>query len=158
MKRVLQSCCQQLRAHLTKRNALRDIKERQSKLFKYVPDVSRSVFGLLTTLHQRRLNDGQRPADEYKDPTQVLLMEKLSRNEITEKTINESLVTVIMAHKQSSQSGADGSGVSGSPSKKKLKSTPVYLVPVFDAVTDIYDVHHPLFVFRPFHPIKTPDV
>lgn len=32
VKRALQSCCQQLRAHLVKRNALRDVKERKSKL------------------------------------------------------------------------------------------------------------------------------
>ena len=41
VKRALQSCCQQLKSHLSKRNALRDIKERKSRLIKYVPDVSR---------------------------------------------------------------------------------------------------------------------
>ena len=156
MKRVIQSCCQQLRAHLNKRNALRDVKERQSKLFKYVPDVSRAVFGLLTTMHQRRSNAIQDL--EHKDPSEALLMEKLTRNEITEKSINDSLVAAIKSQKHSAQNGADPSSVTDSPSKKRSKSESIYFVPAFDAVTDIYDVHHTAFVFRPFHPIKSPGV
>jgi hypothetical protein len=60
----LQSCCQQLRTHLAKRNALRDGKERQSRLLKYVPDVGRAVFGLLDAMRQRKTGDGMFHVDE----------------------------------------------------------------------------------------------
>jgi len=54
VKRALQLCCQQLRARLTKRNALKDAKERKSRLAKYVPDVGRSLFGILDAMRKRR--------------------------------------------------------------------------------------------------------
>jgi DNA topoisomerase VI subunit B len=54
VKRALQNCCQQLRAHLQKRNALRDQKERKNKLSKYIPDVSRSLYDLLDGMRKRR--------------------------------------------------------------------------------------------------------
>lgn len=55
VKRSLQSCCQQLRSHLSKRNALRDLHERRSRLVKYVPDVTRSLIGILDTMRERRM-------------------------------------------------------------------------------------------------------
>ncbi|CAM9284388.1 unnamed protein product, partial [Choristocarpus tenellus] len=53
VKHALQQCCQQLRVHLVKRNALRDQRERKKVLTKYIPDVSRSVFGILTAMSKR---------------------------------------------------------------------------------------------------------
>eukprot|EP00752_Nemacystus_decipiens_P009889 g8822.t1 len=53
VKHALQQCCLTLKGHLLKRNALRDQKERKKVLTKYIPDVSRSVFGLLTAMQKR---------------------------------------------------------------------------------------------------------
>ena len=54
VKKALQQCCQQLRVHLLKRNALRDQRDRRSKLIKYIPDVSRSLYALLDGMRERR--------------------------------------------------------------------------------------------------------
>ena len=57
VKRALQSCCQQLRSQLTKRNALRDANQRRSRLVKYVPDATRSIFGILDAMRKRKAEE-----------------------------------------------------------------------------------------------------
>ena len=36
---------------------MRDVKERRSRLLKYIPDVSRSVFGILEGMRKRKLDE-----------------------------------------------------------------------------------------------------
>ncbi|KAL3938206.1 MAG: hypothetical protein SGARI_001832, partial [Bacillariaceae sp.] len=109
VKRALQQCCQQLRTHLQKRNALRDQKERKSKLTKYIPDVSRSLFDLLEGMRKRRAvaGDGdlsstssprKRPRKEGDDPAHkreqhetTKLLEKIDNGDISVKSIKKNL-------------------------------------------------------------------
>ncbi|KAL7530252.1 hypothetical protein ACHAXR_003388, partial [Thalassiosira sp. AJA248-18] len=115
VKRALQSCCQQLRAHLAKRNALRDVKERKSRLLKYIPDVSRSVFGILEGMQKRKLEEvegleriasprkrvaGLSPKKRLKSiESQVsTIMDGLSKGEITADSIKRNLVEAVEAH------------------------------------------------------------
>jgi DNA topoisomerase VI B subunit len=156
VKRAIQSCCQQLRTHLTKKHALRDIKERKSKLIKYIPDVSRSLFGLLDGMRKRRLEQAL-DTKIAKSPTKRLrvddaaardIMDKLESQEITEATIKKNLMKAVEAQADDDENGVDSSKIS--KSKSGRDNLPLYLVPMYhmESVKD-YDLVHPLFVFRP---------
>ncbi|CAN0173855.1 unnamed protein product, partial [Ectocarpus sp. 12 AP-2014] len=110
VKHALQQCCQQLRTHLLRRNALRDQKERKKVLTKasnsYIPDVSRAVFGLLTAM-QKRARDGEedkgggvggasKRARGATAKTQI--MASLDSKEVTEKTLAAGLSAAVNQH------------------------------------------------------------
>mmetsp|Transcript_87886 Transcript_87886/g.250541 ORF Transcript_87886/g.250541 Transcript_87886/m.250541 type:complete len:160 (-) Transcript_87886:1643-2122(-) len=44
VKKALQMCCHQLKAHLSRRDAENDARTRRKNLVKYIPDVTRSIF------------------------------------------------------------------------------------------------------------------
>lgn len=162
VKRALQSCCQQLRTHLMKKHALKDIKERKSRLVKYVPHVSRSLFGILEGMRKRKADwtDG-----EVASPTKRMrlnhtvadkLIMKLSNEELSEAIIKTHLVAAIEA-----QSGVDGEDFTASPStttaksKKKSEPRPLYLMQLPDTNEMTQNnIEHPLFTFRPIQPIR----
>jgi len=166
VKRALQSCCQQLRAHLTKRNALKDIKERKNRLVKYVPDICRSLYGLLDAMRKRK----REPEDDVLPPQmrriasspskrmrldtkeQEKLIGKLNNGDITEATIQKNLMLTI--EKQgATEEAANGNFASGKrKSEKQLR--PVYLLPCYELTDPKDDLIHPLFVFRPMRPIS----
>ncbi|CBJ26118.1 DNA topoisomerase VI subunit B-like protein Topoisomerase 6 subunit B [Ectocarpus siliculosus] len=106
VKHALQQCCQQLRTHLLRRNALREQKERKKVLTKYIPDVSRAVFGLLTAM-QKRARDGEedkgggaggasKRARGATAKTQI--MASLDSKEVTEKTLAAGLSAAVNQH------------------------------------------------------------
>ncbi|CAM9156515.1 unnamed protein product [Ectocarpus sp. 6 AP-2014] len=110
VKHALQQCCQQLRTHLLRRNALREQKERKKVLTKasnsYIPDVSRAVFGLLTAM-QKRVRDGEedkgggaggasKRARGATAKTQI--MASLDSKEVTEKTLAAGLSAAVNQH------------------------------------------------------------
>jgi DNA topoisomerase-6 subunit B len=158
VKRALQSCCQQLRTHLAKKHALRDIKERKSRLIKYIPDVGRSLFGILDGMKKRRLqaaateqdqSPSKRPRPNYDTVTAII--EKLDNKEITEATIKKHLMNAVEF--QSKEEG--DSQLSKSKSKKNKDGVPLFLVPMYDRQSNQYDLPHPLFVFRPITKVVT---
>jgi DNA topoisomerase VI subunit B len=170
VKRALQQCCQQLRTHLQKRNALRDQKERRSKLTKYIPDVSRSLFDLLDGMRKRRLEAAdvnerstsnlasprKRPRKDVTDPSyqreqqqyQNILM-KLDRGEISVSSIKRNLEDAVnMQHSLEEEEEAKKS--------KSKQGIPLFLKPLFDFDNPEHDIEHSLFTFRPMHPIISP--
>jgi len=50
VKRALERCCLQLKAKLAKQRALHDERERRKNLTKYIPDVSRALFSVLSAM------------------------------------------------------------------------------------------------------------
>jgi DNA topoisomerase VI subunit B len=168
VKRALQQCCQQLRLHLQKRNALRDQKERKSKLSKYIPDVSRSLFDLLEGMRKRRLevagvnensssslaSPRKRPRKDMTDPSfqqeeerYRVIMEKLEKGEISVSSIKQNLeIAVNMQHSLEEQEEAKKSN-----SKQGI---PLFLKPLFNFDNPEHDIEHSLFTFRPMHPIS----
>ena len=164
VKRALQQCCQQLRTHLQKRNALRDQKERKSKLTKYIPDVSRSLFDLLEGMRKRRQDAGEaatlasprkRPrVDGNDDPTirrqeqqAESVMEKLQNGEISVSVIKKSLEEAVNHHNSMEEEEE--------AKKSKIKQkVPLYIKPLFDFDNTEHDIKHPLFTFRPTKPIS----
>mmetsp|Transcript_31102 Transcript_31102/g.88812 ORF Transcript_31102/g.88812 Transcript_31102/m.88812 type:complete len:667 (-) Transcript_31102:80-2080(-) len=160
VKRALQSCCQQLRAHLQKRNALRDQKERKSRLAKYIPDVTRSLFGLLEGMQQRHeaINNDTASSSPRKRPrlgTQELakvqnMVEQLQKGVITKELIQQRLEeTVTMQNSLEEQEAA--------AKKDNTGTTPLYLIPLFEQIKredDVDVIDHPLFCFRPLRPVS----
>jgi hypothetical protein len=162
VKRALQNCCQQLRTHLTKRNALKDAKTRKSRLAKYVPDVSRSLFGLLDGMRKRRA-DGQSHSGSggiIHSPTKRLrvneneasvMIKRLDRGEITEDIFHRALIETIEADNPD----IDSATAKSSDLAARLEAAiPVYIVPLYNLDDDSNDFHHPLFTFRPILPIR----
>ncbi|CAM9687130.1 unnamed protein product, partial [Pylaiella littoralis] len=114
VKRALQQCCLQLKAHLLRRNALRDQKERKKVLTKYIPDVSRAVFGLLTAM-QKRARDTEEENDgevskrakgggsrsggaTMSSASKARIMSSLDRKQVTEKTLALGLSAAVNQH------------------------------------------------------------
>ena len=181
VKRAIQSCCQQLRAHLAKRNAMRDVKERKSRLLKYVPDVSRSLFGILTAMQKRKLEELAGTGHDASPRKQVVeispkkrlrtdksdvcsILNQISEGVITEETIKQSLVEAVEVNVNAGagcdedEEGTDKGSKSRSMSKKggvergSDGRQQLYLVPIYDDPKDVYSViRHPLFDFHPMN-------
>ena len=58
VKRAIERCCLQLKAKIARQKALADEKEKRKNLTKYIPDVSRALFGMLETLSKEGEEDG----------------------------------------------------------------------------------------------------
>ena len=176
VKRAIQSCCQQLKAHLMKRNALRDVKERKSKLLKYIPDVSRSVFGILDGMRKRKLEEEDEGTDRVASPRKRILgmtpllkksserdiasiMNDLKEGILTEDTIKQRLMAAVEANANAGIGDDEVETTGGGKSKVKKDESdrqPLYLVPIYEEAKDILKViRHPLFEFFPMH-IVTP--
>eukprot|EP00562_Extubocellulus_spinifer_P027737 CAMPEP_0178651402 /NCGR_PEP_ID=MMETSP0698-20121128/22089_1 /TAXON_ID=265572 /ORGANISM="Extubocellulus spinifer, Strain CCMP396" /LENGTH=734 /DNA_ID=CAMNT_0020293023 /DNA_START=70 /DNA_END=2274 /DNA_ORIENTATION=- len=183
VKRALQSCCQQLRSHLTKRNAIRDQKERKNRLNKYVPDISRSLFGILDSMRKRKLAQADGTAllasPRKQKRTRLIgtevdrtlvgyadeLLEKVDREEISEESIGQYLIDAVDAQCDADDgkggasehgSGTGKGGDKGGGNGRRLGeiSQPLFLVPIYGVSNDVPAIHHPLFTFRP---TKTPE-
>eukprot|EP00978_Attheya_sp_CCMP212_P022209 scaffold65976_cov46-Attheya_sp.AAC.3 len=182
VKRALQSCCQQLRAHLTKRNALRDERERRSRLVKYAPDVSRSIFGILEVMKKRKEEDVDGSSEPHSfprkrargnliqapvlkhvlDPALVQdTMGKLDRGEISVEKLEHGLMEAIEAQSTSGDGmeGGDGNiNLKNKNAKKTQKlgqvSQPIFIVPQYDDEdASATVIRHPLFTFRSNRPL-----
>jgi len=170
VKRALQSCCQQLRAHLAKRNALRDVKERKSRLLKYIPDVSRSLFGILEGMRKRKLEEeegvGRRASPRKRAAKQIpakrlkmserektTIMNNISKGKLTVDTIKERLIEAVEV--TANAAIGDNEDEDGGKSKSKNDDSerqPLYMVPIYDDPKKIQHViQHPLFDFFPMN-------
>ena len=172
VKRALQSCCQQLRAQLMQRNAVKDAKTRRSKLIRYVPDVSRSLFGLLNGMRQRSefVDSGQLPGSTHKklrlDPSvSSHIIQKLKTNQITEDAIQASLVESIDSElpntlniAASSENETSDVVTKATMAAASLPTVPVYILPLFNLDDGTHDVIHPRFTFRPIVPFTNASI
>lgn len=176
VKRALQSCCNQLKAHLTKRNAMRDIKERKSRLVKYIPNVGQALIGLLEGMRTRkRLQAGRNNEDDDEDdaaagPKKKLrlddaaaeaMIRKLDSKEITEESIRDDLRAAVEAHHAISLEDADDGtggdkkgGTKNAGGKGNENLVPLFLLPLTNMNDPQHDIQHPLFTFRPFRPVE----
>jgi DNA topoisomerase VI subunit B len=166
VKRTLQSCCQQLRAHLLKRSALKDAKERKSRLVKYIPDVSRSIFGLLEGMRKRRaeqttLSSSDGAGIPFNSPVKRLrlddaaacdMIRRINREEVTESLIHELLQETINEHQP--RAGADQQDGVGSQGLVDVDRAPLFLVSLYNLDDSQHDISHSRFVFRPIAPVQ----
>ena len=175
VKRALQNCCQQLKAQLTQRNAIKDAKSRRSKLIRYVPDVSRSLFSLLDGMRQRheqsidRTKLSESPHKRLRlDPNVTRqIFQKLDQGQITEGTIHSLLIESIdvetpttgtLLHMPGSTKNditAIDAVTKATTTAALLPSTALYMIPLFNFTDDTHDVKvHPLLTFRPIVPLQ----
>jgi len=160
VKRALQSCCQQLRTHLMKKYALRDIKERKSRLVKYIPDVSRSIFDVLAAMNKRRLDDessmnnapsNKRPRIKKNEVAKSIL-EKIARKELTESVIKRHLLKAV--EQQNNEAEDRESIVKSTNSNSGEAQQSLFLRPLYERKIG-KSIIHPLFVFQPIAIIKS---
>eukprot|EP00536_Pseudo-nitzschia_multiseries_P000863 jgi/Psemu1/179763/e_gw1.11.282.1 len=154
VKRALQLCCQQLRVHLVKRNALRDQRDRKSKLVKYIPDVSRSLFELLEGMRKRRedmtagatpvSSPRKRPRTErtWQEHHVDTVVEQLEKGKITASIIKKSLEEAVDVQNVNEEEEE-------AKRSNKKDRIPLFIKPMFDMEDATYDIKHPLFTFRP---------
>lgn len=147
-----------------KRNALKDAKTRKSKLIRYVPDVSRSLFGLLDGMRKRRaegqLQPGAVPNSSSSSPAKRLrldetaaskMIQRLDRKEITEAAIQLLLTKAIEADNPELDAAATKDA---DLAAKAAAAVPLYIVPLYNLDDPSHDIQHPLFTFRPIVPFK----
>ena len=159
VKRALQACCQQLRTHLTKQQQFKDAQNRKSRLTKYIPDVGRSLFGILDGMRERHqaLADGNNDDHDLprNSPAKRLrlnqseaasMIGRLNKHEITEDVIVKALKEAIQDETEESEQQRKAAQAS---------KIPLYLVPLYNLEDARYDVRHAqgLFTFRPLFPI-----
>ena len=58
VKRAIERCCLQLKAKIARQRALAEEKEKRKNLTKYIPDVSRALFGMLEALSKEEEDGG----------------------------------------------------------------------------------------------------
>ena len=155
VKRALQTCCQQLRVRLAKRNALKDAKERKNRLTKYVPDIGRSLFGILDQMKTRHASTDLPPPSPTKrlrvDPTVAASMiRSLQKGDVTEEVIKAKLEAAIDDHIETEDTAAAASGAID----KLREGVPVFIVPLYNLNNGRHDVCGPLFTFRPLNPVR----
>jgi DNA topoisomerase-6 subunit B len=156
VKRALQQCCQQLRVHLVKRNALRDQKDRMSKLVKYIPNVSQSLFELLEGMRKRKadlVSDGVDPmssprkrprssAQTWQEKDSEKVINELEEGKITASVFKKSLEEAVNVHNLNEEEEA-------AKISKTKERIPLFLKPMFGLDDPCHDIQHPLFTFRP---------
>jgi len=177
VKRALQGCCQQLRAHLAKRNALRDVKERKSRLLKYIPDVSKSLFGILEVMQKRKLEESEgvvrsasprKRTSEWSPVKQIKtsasegevtsILNRMSKGEISEQILKQCLEDAVEINADavfgadSNDNGDTRNGGSKSQNDDNDDRQSLCLVPIYDEPNPESNViRHPLFDFYPIN-------
>jgi DNA topoisomerase-6 subunit B len=167
VKRALQSCCQQLRSQLTKRNALRDANQRRSRLVKYVPDATRSIFGILDVMRKRKAEEEEAKeggeiqvhsprkiprtvaAARISEQENTRTIKQLDEEVITEDVIQSCLLEAIEAQQGSLADGVENSGGDKKTNGNDGEAQPAFLLPMKSLDDASSDIHHSLFTFRP---------
>lgn len=155
VKRALQSCCQQLRTYLQKRNALKNQQERKSRLTKYIPDVTRALYELLDGMRKRhqepvsatQTSPRKRPRREEDFSKVQGMIQQLEKGDLTQAAIKKRLEETV--NMQSSIEDEELAAKS-----KNNNGIPLYMTPLFDMESADNDIEHPLFTFRPIQPIS----
>jgi DNA topoisomerase-6 subunit B len=160
VKRALQSCCQQLRVRLAKRNALKDAKERKNRLTKYVPDIGRSLFGILDQMKKRHVGLVLPPPSPTKrlrvdQSAATRMFHSLQKGEVTEAVIKTRLEAAVDDYIETE--GIAGAGLNGD-AELQTETFPVYIVPLYNLNDAQHDIRGHLFSFRPIQPIKRVEV
>ena len=140
---------------------------------KYIPDVSRSLIGILEGMRKRKAEEQEgieRPASPRKQDSIVggvspakrfrssesakkALVDRLTRGSLTEDTIKQKLTEAVEANLD--ERTGDYIGEEGARAKQKkddIEGQPLYLVPIYDKPIDFLPViQHPLFDFYPMN-------
>jgi DNA topoisomerase VI subunit B len=176
VKRAIQLCCQQLRTHLLKRNALKDAQTRKSKLIKYVPDISRALYGLLDGMRKRKQDDDDQSSTNdtvstsifplsptkrlrLNNNTTIQMIEQLNTGQVSVDILDQSLRETIEKENPVTGTSANATIVAaeaaGLVAREKL-AIPLYIIPLYNFDDPQHDIIHSskLFTFRPLYPVE----
>ena len=150
---------------------MRDVKERRSRLLKYIPDVSRSVYGILEGMRKRKLDEeegvdriasprkrqpGMSPAKRTKtrDSEVQTIITDLTEGSLTVDTIKQNLLEAVELTANMGDVGGE-MGANSKSGKDDDDRQELYLVPIYDEPKDIkHVIQHPLFSFFPTNMIS----
>ena len=150
VKRALQGCCQQLRTHLTQKNAQKEIKERKGKLLKYVPNVTNSIWGILNETQKRPIEDNNPHSTK-----RLKILGDMKKKQITKDSIKNDLLAAVEANNLSLEQKQDDMLKDGKVrDKRKNDDVPLFIVPMIEKPSVDNAVQHPLFTFWSLHPVS----
>ena len=157
VKRAIEKCCLQLKAKLVKQRALADDKERRKNLTKYIPDVSRAIFKMLseaadaTGAADASAADGEAAADAADAPPPPLkrrpaehegLLDEVRAKRRKEETLADKLRLHV---EQCDATAALETVTAVGMLRPRLD---VYLSPFDETAPCLPELHHPHFVLR----------
>ncbi|XP_002981289.2 DNA topoisomerase 6 subunit B isoform X1 [Selaginella moellendorffii] len=90
VKSAIQQCCIQLKAKLVRQKAARDKLERKKNLSRYIPDVSRAIYGVLASI----ANEREAKRQKY-EPDSREILHKVADKEVTEVTLSRKLTQYV---------------------------------------------------------------
>jgi hypothetical protein len=147
---------------------LRDANQRRSRLVKYVPDATRSIFGILDVMrkrkaeaeeeaeeggeiqvHSRRKNPRTVAAARISEQENTRTIKQLDEEVITEDVIQSCLLEAIEAQQGSLADGVENSGGDKKTNGNDGEAQPAFLLPMKSLDDASSDIHHSLFTFRP---------
>ena len=91
MKRqnALNECCKQLKKKIARHESVKEENDRKKNLTKYIPDISRSVYGILKMMAERpRFDEALWETNPY--------FERIKAKEIDEKTVAKHLQAAVI--------------------------------------------------------------
>ena len=148
VKRALERCCLQLKAKIVKQRSLADEKERRKNLTKYIPDVSRSIIGILKLVQQEQDEQDETggaagAAAKAKRPREhEELLVEVNEKRLKEETLEEKLRTHIeQMDEQSALEHVAQAG--GARSKQEL-----YIGAFDEGSKQLPPIQHPKFVLQ----------
>lgn len=120
---------------------------RKGKLTKYVPDIGRSLFGILEGMRQRQ---SDRETIENGAVAEMIL--RLDQGEISETSIQACLNEAIETETINSEATAS---LDLKSDKSSQRNDALYIIPTFGMDEDASnDIHDELFSFRPIAAVR----
>ena len=158
VKRALEKCCLQLKSKIVKQRSLQEEKERRKNLTKYIPDVSRSIFGMLTVINREdeagddAAGGGGSAAARKRPREHADVLEQVKSKAIKEETIRDKLA----AHVEQCDATAALEHVIAAGPLAGRAPQEIYLGAFNDSAKMLSELHHPKFVFQMHAAAYTP--
>ncbi|KAJ7561257.1 hypothetical protein O6H91_03G020500 [Diphasiastrum complanatum] len=140
VKSAIQQCCIQLKSKIVRQQQAHDRQQRKRNLSKYIPDVSRAIYGVLM-----EMADGQKSKKVKYDDDADDLLKKVALHQITESTFIQKLgqhveqVDAEMALEYATQSGMVDTA-----------REPIYLRTLESDYKFALELHNPVCVMKLF--------
>lgn len=132
VKRVIAGCCLQLKNSLAKNLMLKDEQERKKNLVKYIPDISRSLFGILNVMaNEDRIEVDGAMKSRYIEDCRVKLLTESSIASKLQQSVDKFDESIMLQTLQQSMNGKDDG------SKNLI---PLFLKPINTSTISALDV------------------
>jgi len=142
VKRAIEKCCVQLKVKLLKQKALSDDRERRKNLTKYIPDVSRAFFSVISMIADKEQSQASASTSRKLDDEERGIVDEVRHKRLKVETLSEKLrIHIEQCDASSALEQVTATGVQ-QPRRE------LFLSPRHDALDLLPDMHHPRFIFR----------